>query len=116
MISLKNLPDISVAEIAEIKQIQMLILNAIDNLEQLARAKELTNIIWDINADSSQMEQAWMKTEILLESYEQLRDGALESALSNLRELNEMVDISTDISAVPDISPQNAGFNIGMSA
>ena len=115
MISLKNLPDISVAEAAEIEQIQVLIVNAIDSLEQVARARELTNIIWDVNA-SSQTEQEWMKTEVLLESYEQQRDEALESALSDLRELNEMMKVSIDVSKLPNISPHNVGFNIGMSA
>lgn len=115
MISLKNLPDISVAEAAEIEQIQVLIVNAIDSLEQVARARELTNIIWDVNA-SSQTEQEWMKTEVLLESYEQQRDEALESALSDLRELNEMMKVSVDVSNLPNISPNNVGFNIGMSA
>lgn len=68
-----------------------LIIDAIDNLEQLIRARELTNIIWDINVNGGQTEEDWNKTEILLESYERARDESLESALSNLRELVQIM-------------------------
>ena len=51
-----------------------LIIDAIDNLEQVARARELTNIIGDINVKSSKTEQDWEKVQILLESYEINRD------------------------------------------
>jgi uncharacterized protein (UPF0264 family) len=64
-----------------------LIINAIDNLEQVARSRELTNILWDINVKRSKTEQDWKKIEILLESYEKARDEPLEAALSDLREL-----------------------------
>ena len=71
-----------------------LIIDAIDNLEQLIRARELTNIIWDINVNGSQTEEDWNKTEILLESYERARDESLESALSSLRELVQIMTSS----------------------
>lgn len=122
MISLTNLPDMLVAEVAEIEQMQLLIINAIDDLEQMARARELTNIIWDINVNSNKTDEDWRKTEILLESYEKLRDEALESALSNLKELADVVEISTNVSTLPNLSLQDmnqnkdAGLNIGMSA
>jgi hypothetical protein len=77
------------------EQLWFLIINAIDNLEQVERARELTNIIWDINVKSSKTEQDWKKTEILLESYERTRDESLESALSNLRELVKIITGST---------------------
>ena len=77
------------------EQLWFLIINAIDNLEQVARARELTNIIWDINVKSRKTEQDWKKTEILLESYERTRDESLESALSNLRELVKIMTGST---------------------
>ena len=94
MISLTNLPDIAIANAVEIEQMQLLIINAIDELEQVARARDLTNIIWDINTQGSKTEQDWKKTEILLECYEKTRDKSLESALSHLRELNEIMNIS----------------------
>lgn len=68
-----------------------LIVSAIDNLEQVSRSRELTNILWDINLKSSKTEQDWKRTEILLESYEKNRDEFLEAALSNLRELVQIM-------------------------
>ncbi|WP_019504637.1 hypothetical protein [Pleurocapsa sp. PCC 7319] len=94
MSSLTNLFDISIADAAELEQTWFFIINAIDNLEQMARARELTNIIWDINVNSRQTEQDWQKTAILLESYERTRDESLESALSNLRELVKIMNSS----------------------
>ena len=110
MISLTNLPDISVADVAEIEQMRLLIINAIDDLEQLARARELTNIIWELNLKNSQTELDWRKTEILLESYERTRDESLESALSNLRELSKIVNDST----LSNLSSPNVGVNINI--
>lgn len=95
MISVTKLSDISVADLAEIEQMRLLIISAIDDLEQVARARELTNIIWDINAKSCKTEKDWRKTEILLESYERTRDESLESAISNLRELDEIMNVTT---------------------
>lgn len=63
-----------------------LIVNAVDNLEQLVRGRELTSIIWDINANRVKTEQDWLRTAILLESYERIRDESLEAALLSLRE------------------------------
>ena len=60
-------------------------------MEQIVRARELTNIIWDVNIEKSKIQQNWIKTEILLESYERTRDESLESALSNLKELVEII-------------------------
>ncbi|MGF1588166.1 MAG: hypothetical protein ACFCU7_02800 [Pleurocapsa sp.] len=68
-----------------------LIIDAIDHLEQVARTRELTNILWDINAKSIKTEQDWQRVEILLESYEKVRDESLEAALSNLRELVQII-------------------------
>lgn len=87
MSPLTNLLDISIVDAVELEQMWLLIFNAIDNLEQVARARELTNVIWDINDKGEKSEQDWKKTEILLESYERTRDESLESALSDLREL-----------------------------
>ena len=64
-----------------------LIIEAIDNLEPVARARELTNILWDVNVKDDKTKQDWNRVEILLESYEKTRDKSLEAALSNLREL-----------------------------
>lgn len=94
MSSLTNLFNISIADAAELEQMWFLIINSIDNLERMSRARELTNIIWDINVTSCQTEQDWHKTEILLESYERTRDESLESALSNLRELVKIMNSS----------------------
>jgi hypothetical protein len=89
-----NLLDISVVNSVELEQMWLLIINAIDNLEQVSRARELTNIVWDLNANTSQAEENWQKTEILLESYERTRDESLESALSNLKELVKLMNDS----------------------
>ena len=94
MSPLTNLLDISVVDTEECEQMWLLIIDAIDNLEQVTRARELTNIIWDINLKSSKTEQDWRRTEILLESYQRARDEALESALANLRELVEIMNDS----------------------
>ncbi len=68
-----------------------LIINAIDNLEQASRVRELTNIFWDINVKSNKTDQDWKRIEVLLESYEKSRDESLEAALSNLRELLQIL-------------------------
>ena len=94
MTSSINLLDISVVNAVEIEQMWLLIFDAIDNLEQVARARELTNIIWDINTSDAKTVLEWKKTEILLESYEKTRDEALESALSNLRKLVKIMNES----------------------
>ena len=73
------------------EQLWSLIFNAIDNLEQVSRSRELINILWDINLKSSKTEQDWKRMEILLESYEKNRDEFLEAALSNLRELVQVL-------------------------
>lgn len=91
MSSLINLLDISVANAVEVEQMWLLIINTIDHLERVSNARELTNVIWDINGSSSKTEQDWKKTEIILESYENIRDESLESALLNLRELVKMM-------------------------
>ena len=72
-----------------------LIINTIDNLEQVARVRELTNIIWDLNPNTNTIERDWNKVEILLESYEEARNKSLEAALSNLRELVVIINSST---------------------
>ena len=61
-----------------------LVIDAIDNLEQVSRARELTCILQDANLKTEQQSN---KAEILLESYEKMRDEPLEAALNNLREL-----------------------------
>lgn len=104
-----NLPNISIADSADVEQMRLLITNTIDDLEQMARVRELTNIIWEINLKSSKTEQDWLRTEILLECYEKARDESLESALSNLRELKEVMDVST----ISNLSLQDFGANIG---
>ncbi len=70
-----------------------LIIGAIDNLEQVARARELTNILWDINVKTNRTDQDWTRMEILLESYERTIDEPLEAALSDLRELVQIMTI-----------------------
>ena len=64
-----------------------LVADAIDNLEQVARTRELTNILWDLNFKIGKTQQEWDKVEILLESYEKMRDESLEAALIKLRQL-----------------------------
>ena len=64
-----------------------LVADAIDNLEQVARTRELTNILWDINFKIGKTQQEWDKVEMLLESYEKMRDESLEAALIKLRQL-----------------------------
>jgi hypothetical protein len=69
----------------------LLVIDAIDNLEQVIRARELIDILWDINVTSTKTEQDWSRVEILLESYEKTRDEFLEAAISNLKELVEVI-------------------------
>lgn len=69
----------------------LLIIDAIDNLEQVIRARELINILWDINLTNTKTEQDWSRVEILLESYEKTRDEFLEAAISNLKEVVEVM-------------------------
>jgi hypothetical protein len=69
----------------------LLIIDAIDNLEQVIRARELINILWDINLTDTKTEQDWSRVEILLESYEKTRDEFLEAAISNLKEVVEVM-------------------------
>ena len=69
------------------ERLWFLIVNTVDNLEQIDRARELTNIISDVNFKSKNTERDWKKIAVLLESYEQARDESLEAALLNLREL-----------------------------
>lgn len=95
MTSSINLLDISVVNSIELERISLLTIDAIDDLEQLARARELTNIIWDINENNGETVGDWQKTEVLLESYEKARDESLNSALSNLRELIKIVNESS---------------------
>lgn len=94
MTSSVNLLDISVVNAVELEQIWLLVIDAVDNLEQVARARELTNIIWEINEKGSRTEQDWEKTEILLESYERARDESLDSARSKLQKLMEIMNDS----------------------
>lgn len=68
-----------------------LVADAIDNLEQVARTRELTNILWDLNFKLDKTQQEWDKVEILLESYEKMRDESLEAALIKLRRLMVML-------------------------
>lgn len=72
----------------------VLIIDAIDNLEQVIRARELINILWDINLKTSKTEQDWNRIEILLESYEKTRDEFLEAAIGSLKELVEIMAAS----------------------
>ena len=62
-----------------------------ENLEQVARTRELTNILWDINFKIDKTEQEWNKVEILLESYEKMRDESLDAALIKLRAAIEIL-------------------------
>ena len=64
---------------SDIEQPSSLIISAIDNLEQVIRARELTNVIWDINLKNNDLEQNWLKNQVLLECYEKMRDEFLAS-------------------------------------
>ena len=69
----------------------LLVMDAMENLEQVARTRELTNILWDINFKIDKTEQEWNKVEILLESYEKMRDESLDAALIKLRAAIEIL-------------------------
>lgn len=71
--------------------LSLLIIDAIDNLEQVIRARELINILWDINLTGTKTEQDWNRAEILLESYEKTRDEFLEAAIFSLKESVEVM-------------------------
>ncbi len=78
----------------------LLIIDAIDNLEQVIRARELINILWAINNSDCKTEQDWNRAEILLESYEKTRDEFLKAAISNLKESVEVMAGSTSQSQI----------------
>lgn len=78
----------------------LLIIDAIDNLEQVIRARELINILWSINTSDCKTEQDWDRAEILLESYEKTRDEFLKAAISNLKESVEVMAGSTSQSQI----------------
>ena len=71
--------------------VRSLVLSAMDNLNQLARARELINILWDTQTELNKGEQNWDRIEILLECYEEKRDKYLELALSDLEQLRQIV-------------------------
>lgn len=110
MISLTNLPDASLDDATKIEEIRLLIVHAIDDLEQLARSRELTNLIWDVN--STNREQNWSKTSALLESYENSRDKSLKSALSTLRELSDMIEKETLITSSSENIDENTNVEL----
>lgn len=112
MVSLANLPDLSVADRTEIEQMRMLVIDAIDDLEQLARARELTSVIWETNGINNKTDRSCQRIEVLLESYERTRDESLESALAKLRKLTEIMNntVYSNLSS-PDIG---VNINIGL--
>lgn len=69
------------------ERIWLLVINTIDNLDRVARVRELTNMVSDINIKSSKTEEDRQRVKILIESYREVRDESLEAALFNLREL-----------------------------
>lgn len=73
-----------------------LVIDTIDNLEQVARTRELTNILWDTNFKDGKTKQEWNKVEVLLESYEKLRDESLEAAMTNLKDLARILSCSAE--------------------
>ena len=75
-------------------QIWILIFTILDRLEELERTKVLTDLIWEINSDRSKSKANWKRTEVLLTSYEKSRDESLNAALSNLRELVDVLSHS----------------------
>jgi hypothetical protein len=85
-----------VSNYSEREELWQLIISAIDSLERMVKARELTNIIWDLNITMSKTERDWIRTELLLESYEKIRDESLEGALLNLRDLIQIMSEETD--------------------
>ena len=73
-----------------------LVIDTIDSLEQVARTRELTNLLWDTNFKDGKTKQEWNKIEVLLESYEKLRDESLEAAMSNLKDLARILSCSAE--------------------
>ena len=110
MIYSTKFADLLVTDRIEVEQMQMLIVNAIDDLEQLARARELTNAIWESDSMNGRTDRGSQRLEVLLESYERTRDESLESALVKLKELAEVMNntVSSSLSS-PEID-----INIGI--
>ena len=99
MISLNNLSKISINDVEKVEQIRLLIVHALDDLEQLSRLRELTNQVWDVN--SSNMENNWCKTSILLESYEEKPIGITlpQKAICTVEETEPVVKGQTAASS-----------------
>ena len=110
MIYSTKFADLLVTDRIEVEQMQMLIVNAIDDLEQLSRARELTNAIWEADSMNGGTDKGLQRLEVLLESYERTRDESLESALAKLKELSEVLNntVSSSLSS-PEID-----INIGI--
>ena len=73
------------------RRIRSLVLSAMDNYYQLDRAKELINILWDIQIEYKKDELDWERVELLLESYEQRRNKYLAQLRSDLEQLQQIV-------------------------
>lgn len=73
------------------RRLRSLVLSAIDNLNEVARARELTNIIEENQIVLIKNERSWDKVEILLESYEKRRDEYLEPALADLEQIRQII-------------------------
>ena len=110
MIYSTKFAELLVTDRIEVEQMQMLIVNAIDDLEQLSRARELTNAIWEAESMNCRTDKSLQRLEVLLESYERTRDESLESALAKLKELSEVLNntVSSSLSS-PEID-----INIGI--
>ena len=110
MVYTTKFSDLLVTDRTDIEQMRMLIVDAIDDLEQLARARELTNAIWETASMNGRTDNGLLRLEVLLESYERTRDESLESALVKLKELAEVMNdtVSSSLSS-PDID-----INIGI--
>ena len=111
MISLASLTDVTLNDAAKIEQIRLLIVEAIDDLEQVARSRALTNMVWEVN--SNNRGQNWSQTSVLLESYENNRDRSLESALSTLRELAGIIEKETFVA--PSSGDINENTNLELT-
>lgn len=86
----------TVSNYSDREELWQLIISSIDSLERLVRARELINIIWDLDITTSKTERDCIRTELLLESYERIRDESLEAALLNLKDLIQIMSEETN--------------------
>lgn len=76
--------------------VRSLVFSALDNLNQVQRAKVLVEILWDTQTDWNKGQEDWDKVGLLLECYEERRDRYLKRLSDDLEELRRVIGKKID--------------------